>query len=300
MLMTSELIKVMKLLEENHINAIAFKGPVLSQMAYGDISLRQYVDLDILIDEKDLGRIFSILNKNKYKTNQNVVKKVLENQSIFHDISFFKNNVSLEFHWKFFSDEFKTSFDKFDIWSDLSSIQIQNHKFKYFKNEILILYLSIHGAKHNWERIEWLVDIAKYLTKVKIDWELLLEMSKSTKSQKILLSTIYLCQNILGFSIDKLVKDKFKNLKILNLSKEFENLFYNRFESRLSKKVETKQISKIQFHLLEGFSAKTFFILSLLKPTEQEYKIFNLPTGLNFIYYFLRPFNVFFRWIKKL
>jgi hypothetical protein len=130
--MTSELIKVMKLLEENHINAIAFKGPVLSQMAYGDIALRQYVDLDILIDEKDLGRIFSILNKNKYKTNQNVVKKVLENQSIFHDISFFKNNVSLEFHWKFFSDEFKTSFDEFDIWSDLSSIQIQNHKFKYF------------------------------------------------------------------------------------------------------------------------------------------------------------------------
>jgi hypothetical protein len=67
-----------------------------------------------------------------------------------------------------------------------------------------------------------------------------------------------------------------------------------------SGKVETKQISKIQFKLLEGFTAKTFFIFSLLKPTEQEYKIFNLPTGLNFIYYFLRPFNVFFRWIKKL
>ena len=52
MLMSAELIRIMKLLEENGIEALAFKGPTLSQMAYGDITLRQYVDLDILVDEK--------------------------------------------------------------------------------------------------------------------------------------------------------------------------------------------------------------------------------------------------------
>ena len=49
MLMSAELIRIMKLLEKNDIKALAFKGPVLSQMVYGDITLRQYVDLDVLI-----------------------------------------------------------------------------------------------------------------------------------------------------------------------------------------------------------------------------------------------------------
>jgi hypothetical protein len=61
MLMTAELIAVMKLLKDNEIEAIAFKGPTLSQMAYGDITLRQFSDLDILIDQKDIYKASKIL-----------------------------------------------------------------------------------------------------------------------------------------------------------------------------------------------------------------------------------------------
>ena len=67
MLMTSELIKVMNLLELNNIKAISFKGPVLSQMAYGNIALRQFVDLDILVEEKSLEKVSSILLENNYE-----------------------------------------------------------------------------------------------------------------------------------------------------------------------------------------------------------------------------------------
>lgn len=42
MLMSAELIRIIKLLKNNHINALVIKGPALSQMAYGDITLRQY------------------------------------------------------------------------------------------------------------------------------------------------------------------------------------------------------------------------------------------------------------------
>ena len=61
MLMSSELIKIMRLLEENHIEALAFKGPALAQTAYGDITLRQFGDLDILIREKDRSRVIDLL-----------------------------------------------------------------------------------------------------------------------------------------------------------------------------------------------------------------------------------------------
>ena len=52
MRMTAELIRIMRLLEENGIEALAFKGPTLAYSVYGNIVLRQYGDLDILTKKK--------------------------------------------------------------------------------------------------------------------------------------------------------------------------------------------------------------------------------------------------------
>jgi hypothetical protein len=38
MMMSAELLKIMQLLEKNQIESLAFKGPSLAQMAYGDIT----------------------------------------------------------------------------------------------------------------------------------------------------------------------------------------------------------------------------------------------------------------------
>ena len=65
MLLTSELIKIMKVLEENDIKAIAFKGSTLAQLAYGDVTLRQYVDLDLLVEKENIFKIEDLL-KDKY------------------------------------------------------------------------------------------------------------------------------------------------------------------------------------------------------------------------------------------
>ena len=56
----------MKLFEKYDIQALAFKGPTLAQNAYGDITLRQFGDLDILIRKKDRSRMVSILLNEQY------------------------------------------------------------------------------------------------------------------------------------------------------------------------------------------------------------------------------------------
>ncbi len=50
-------------------------------------------------------------------------------------------------------------------YSSISNIQL-----KIFKNELTLLYLSIHGTKHNWERVEWLVDIVKLVENTQLNW----------------------------------------------------------------------------------------------------------------------------------
>lgn len=90
MLMTSELMKVVKILEENNIESISFKGPVLSQLAYGDVVSRQYCDLDILVDENNIDKVCNLLKEKNYQFDELLFKKIFENKSIFHDITIYK------------------------------------------------------------------------------------------------------------------------------------------------------------------------------------------------------------------
>ena len=48
-LVTAELLQILELFRTHGIRAIPYKGPVLSAAVYGDISMRQFDDLDIIV-----------------------------------------------------------------------------------------------------------------------------------------------------------------------------------------------------------------------------------------------------------
>ena len=49
LLKSRELVRVLNLLAANGINALPMKGPVLAEAVYGQLALRQFDDLDVLI-----------------------------------------------------------------------------------------------------------------------------------------------------------------------------------------------------------------------------------------------------------
>ena len=122
-------------------------------------------------------------------------------------------------------------------------------------------------------------------------------IARVTKNEKILFTTLKLCVNILDLQLSDLVKTKFDK-KIEQFAKSFENLFIERFNNTLLQEEGSKNISKIQYDLLETNDSKIAFIISLLKPTQLEYSLIKLPKYLNFVCYVIRPFNVIFRKIN--
>jgi hypothetical protein len=50
--LTAELFKLVNLFEQHEIPVIPFKGPVFAVYAYGNLGLRQFSDLDILVDKR--------------------------------------------------------------------------------------------------------------------------------------------------------------------------------------------------------------------------------------------------------
>ena len=65
--MTRELTRISALLENNGVCVIPWKGPILAAAAYGDVALRQFGDLDILVREQDAMRAKDLLLASGYR-----------------------------------------------------------------------------------------------------------------------------------------------------------------------------------------------------------------------------------------
>src|SRR5262245_35525258 len=59
--LTGVLFRLLDLFEANDINGIPYKGPALAASAYGDVSLRQFADLDLILHKKDVLRAKQLL-----------------------------------------------------------------------------------------------------------------------------------------------------------------------------------------------------------------------------------------------
>jgi hypothetical protein len=66
-LLTRELLKLLHLLEGDGIPVLPFKGPVLAVAVYGNLQLRQFGDLDILVRKPDVRRATALLQAQGYR-----------------------------------------------------------------------------------------------------------------------------------------------------------------------------------------------------------------------------------------
>src|SRR5262245_61858455 len=52
--LTANLLQLLKHFEENNIPAISYKGPILSAALYGEVSMRQFSDLDVIVPKNSV------------------------------------------------------------------------------------------------------------------------------------------------------------------------------------------------------------------------------------------------------
>lgn len=284
MLLTSELIKIMRLFEKNEIKAVSFKGPTLSQFAYGDVTLRQYVDLDILINEADLEKIQYILEKADYFSENILINKKLKIE-VSKDMSYFnsKKNVSLEIHWRLFSftNNYRSNYEY--TFLDFNNIKLLNFDINFY-----IVYLSIHGSRHLWERLEWIVDINKIIHKYnrEINFNKIYEIASLFDNIKSINLALFLCYKLFN---NPFIKNTFEQ-DIIFLSDE------------ILKRIDTKErASNLQvfiFHcrLFSRIKFKIGHLFGLFKVNERDLLFIN--SKYKFMYLISKPVRLLIELFK--
>jgi hypothetical protein len=132
-LLTAELRRLIELLESASIEAVPYKGPVLALFAYGDVSLRRFVDLDVLVRKEHVSRAIDLLLTDGYEfskplslSQRELLLRTQHNLQLRRD----KRQLIVELHWEVASNLFASSVQADDLWSCLSEIKLNQANIK--------------------------------------------------------------------------------------------------------------------------------------------------------------------------
>ena len=59
--LTAALVEILRLFQAEGIAALPYKGPILAAQAYGDLSMRQFDDIDIVVPQREMAKAQEIV-----------------------------------------------------------------------------------------------------------------------------------------------------------------------------------------------------------------------------------------------
>ena len=285
-------IRVLKLFGEHKVPAAILKGSVLSQMAYGEIALRQAGDIDMLIHRRDFERARSLLESLGYEMFPKLTAAQLASHLHHHcEISFMRDDwfTVIDLHWELAPKSFVFNLDVDEVMSRLQTISVAGTSVETFGAEDSVLYQSMHGAKHLWRRLEWIVALAETLQGCSIDWDSLVLRAQGTRMTRMLALGLRLAGEFGGVPIPSRVLDTIDADKTMGqLSAKIRvNIF------SISGPADSTETNLYNLRIMDR---KRDAIVSALRaifvPTFTDWQAVALPESLHSLYYAVRPLRL--------
>jgi hypothetical protein len=290
LLFTGELFRLLDVFRKNRIATAAFKGPVLADVVYGDMSVREFVDLDVFVHEADVCKAEQILIARGYKS----YIPGREYRSAF--LSYYgqqpfcaPTGVMVDLHWRLASKNVALPIQSAAVLETLQDVMIAGRIVPTLALEDLALLLAAHGTMHGWASLLWVCDFAELLRRHQgMDWDAIFVRAQQAHSSRPLLLAILLASILLDAPAPlELVTKARDNSAVRELAEK----------ARVAMLHPTSQGDFGEF--LQGLDThdllryRLWSVLTLLMTrTVNDYQAMPLPKPLWGIYYFTRPFRL--------
>jgi hypothetical protein len=214
LLLTGELLRLLRRFNEHEVPVVAFKGAILAEAVYGDLSFREFCDLDLLIPVQDLAKAEDILLACGY-TAQFQDRDYRTAFLSYHGQYAFRRGQSdlwVDLHWQFSQDGVVFPLRAAEVWPRLTEETIAGRTVPSLAHDDLALFLAAHGTKEGWRRLLWLCDFAEVLRRYQdLDWGAILERAARSHSSRQLLLAIELAATMLDAPAPAELLEKARN-----------------------------------------------------------------------------------------
>jgi hypothetical protein len=183
--LASELEGLLREFSQRGLEVLPLKGPPLAQTLYGSPTLRPSDDLDLLVRPQDFVRSQSLL-----------IDVGFEPEDVADDYhqAFHRGNTKVELHFAV-APLSSPAMDLESAWGRAGSADFRGQRLRVFAKPDLLLYLVIHGVKHEFSRLIWILDAARVLADLdEHELDQAVRMSRAIGMEGALLTTCVLAR----------------------------------------------------------------------------------------------------------
>lgn len=293
MALLHELLRLHRLFETAQIPIISYKGPLLAWIAYGSFIRREYSDLDFVVEQKFIPDVVAALTSAGYLP-QFDPREVHAGQdgTAPGQYSFLSHSqkILVEFHTERTLRYFPTPIDLQDLTARLMTVEIGGQRLRTFSIEDTLVMLCVHGAKHFWERLGWVLDIAKLATVRDVDWMLVKQVAAKMESTRVVLLGLYLAHDLFDAPMPgQLLEEIGRDRTVRDLAGKV----YDQYASISEPTPGVLPRAVFRFRLRDGIGQGLRHTLRLaMSPTESDRQTVHLPRWLSPLYMLVRPWRL--------
>ena len=290
---TRELLELLDAFEAHGISAVPYKGPVLAAAAYGNVALRQFGDLDILVHRRDVYEAEEVLVSLGYRPQHSLgrtQKEAFLRSRIEHVFTSADGDSIVELHWGIAERELSFPLDVERLWERLEVVPLGGREVPIFSAEDSLLILCAHGSKHLWERLGWVCDVAELVhSHPELVWEQSFVQARALGGERMLLLGLFLARELLRLDLPAWVSAKADaDLTVRALATKItERLFCEGHGT--SSLLEDSYFQPMYLEMRERVSDKVrYCVRKATTQTVEDWNLLSLPKLLSFLYLPLR------------
>ena len=301
--LAAELHKILELFRAAGIVAIPYKGPVLAEQAYGNLTLRDFDDLDIILPQRDLQKAHEVMLGLGYQArfpwilSKDSKTALVPGEYNYRDE---KRRAVVELHTELTLRHFPVVPDIDRFAQRLVNVVVAGQEVPTLAPEDLLSALCVHGSKDFWERISWIADVAELIQRqTDLDWDRAFRTAESLRAERMLDVGLALANDLLQALMPEEIRKRVRgDGEALAVAREVGE----RTLSRNLSGVSARSRMRFRRRMVRGVLAGWRYSLRLaVIPAEEDWEMVQLPRLLAPLYLALRPLRLLakYGWARR-
>lgn len=295
--LTSQLLTVGDALERAGVIVIPLKGPTLSEAIYGDLSLRESSDLDLLVHPATvpaaraaLAQMGFLLRTGLHSAPDRLLMRWKSELQFTRSAPGNPFETHIDLHWNIVPAYYPFRLCADDLASRAVAEVRCGHAWLLAAPEDTLLFLCIHGAKHYWEQLRWVADIAWFVHgNSELNIAGLRVRAREAGAARALDTGLQLARDLLGSALP--FAPNFKARKLAGHAAA-------RIATNSPTQPDTLVLCRYLLNMTPSWPRKVRLLLGLIfQPEEAEFVRYRLPHRIARLYYVLRIWNLANRYL---
>ena len=308
-ILLSEVKKIASLLSNSQIEFTLLKGASLSCFSYPSRSLRQYSDIDLLVESKQVEKTIASLIEIGFKPEKTLSQKKFNYElKTQHAISLVSTltGIELDLHWRLAQRQYGFSDFSVALWNSRTKKHLDGVVVVSIPgDEEHALFLSMHASKNYWQDPRFLFDLMALSQNPNFSWPKLFHLARDYNQQKVLRISLLLAEKLVGLRYPaEIVNPNLIDTAILEddptRAKDFELVDKFYFQYGNQQPISELGCLKLDLQLKDNnWMRLKYLYYRIFTPHEEDWQA-EIPDNLFFLHFIRKPFKLFLRALKSL